>query len=115
MKETHHLKAESIESASEVSTPEISQTHILQPESIESVTTVSTPTLTVLTEKIQLADRVSNAEKQQMLRWARERFEEISESINDIGQFLEIAQHELENVLSSEAMQVLIEILKSVL
>ncbi len=92
MADTHHLKAKSIESATEVSTPELS----------------------VLLEKIQLIDSASNAEKGQMSRWARERFEEIRASLED-GDILGVAQNELSNFISNDAMQALIEILKNMI
>lgn len=110
----HHIEADSVESATEVSVPELSQTHHLKAESVESSTEVSTPELSVLVEKIQLTDRASDAEKRQMLQWAKERLEEIQALIEDVSEILEIVQNELSKVLSTDAMQALIEFLQEI-
>ncbi|MBV1932823.1 MAG: hypothetical protein KUG71_14035 [Porticoccaceae bacterium] len=113
MAEIHDLKAKNVEAASEVSTPELSQTHHLKAESVESATEASAPMLSEIVEKIQLTDRVSEAERDQMLRWVKERFEEIWNSIEELDDIIEIVQNELSEFLSSDAIQFLIEFLQN--
>ena len=93
----------------------MSKVHHLKAESVESLTEVSTPKLSEIVEKIQLTERVSEAERTQMLRWVKERLEEIRTSIEDVSDIIEIVKNELSEVLSSDALQFLIDLLSNLL
>ena len=95
MNEVHHLKAESIESHAEVSSPTLSVSEIV--------------------EKIELTDKVSDAEKSQILRWFKERFEEVRDSVDNAGEIIKVIQNDLSEVLSSDALQWLIEFLSNLM
>ena len=91
----------------------MSKVHHLKAESAESITEVSIPKLSEIVEKIQLTDKISEAERTQMLRWVKERLEEIRTS--DVSDIVEIVKNELSDVLSSDAMQFLIDLLQNLL
>lgn len=77
--------------------------------------TADSVTLTVheLIDKVQISDKVAEAEKAQMLKWVEERYENIDEKITDIYQFIDLMQTELRDVVSPETMVVIVEIIKS--
>lgn len=95
MNEVHHLKAESIEAHAEISSPTLSVSEIV--------------------EKIELTDKVSGAEKSQILRWFKERFEEVRDSVDNTSEIIKVIQNDLSEVLSSDALQWLIEFLSNLM
>lgn len=86
----------------------MSKVHNLKSENIECHSEVSTPVLSEIIEKIQLTDQVSGAERPRIRRWLEEQSEEILE---DPSKIIEVAKSELSEVLSSDAMQFLIDLL----
>ena len=90
------------------------ETHHLKAESLQSLTEVTSPTLSVLVDKIRLTDKVSEAERAQMLRWAKERFDELWASIENPSDIIVAAKEELSTLLSPEALQVILEILSNI-
>jgi len=108
--QVHHLKAESVESASEVSSPDLNQVHHLKAESVESALSISVPELL---EKIKLSDVVSKTEYVQIRRWFEDQFEEGEILLEKIAEIIKAIKNDLSEYLSNEGLQWLIEFLSN--
>ena len=91
----------------------MSKVHHLKADNIQIAVELSKPKLTEIVNKIQLTDKVSEAERNQMLRWVKERLEELRASIEDINEIIDIVKNELSEVLSNDALQFLIDLLSN--
>ena len=93
------------------SSPWLGQAHHLTASDIEAKSEASSPKLHEIIEQIELTDKVSKAEQSQMLRWIKDRFDEVQTAIKDIREITNIVESELSEFLSNDAIQFLIDLL----
>ncbi|EED31221.1 hypothetical protein NOR53_2643 [gamma proteobacterium NOR5-3] len=87
----------------------------LQVHNISQSQSVSSAELTVrgIIEKVELNDRVSDLEKAQIFEWFAECNPEVAERIGNAKQLAEYVGDELANVITPEALDVLLSVIRS--
>jgi len=87
----------------------------LQVHNISQSQSISSVELTVrgIIEKVELNDRVSDLEKAQIFEWFAESNPEVAERIGNAKQLAEYVGDELANVITPEALDVLLSVIRS--